>query len=120
MDAINLEDVFQKRIGVLQCCPHKGRFRNASRVALQERHDAVVAGDRQRQIRAWKAFTLFPFMLLQRSQGQRNEEKDELCARLDKFGQNSWRRHNIQLRVPTTEFQLRTQWNGDPMPRCGK
>ena len=72
LDAINFEDVFQKRFGVLQRCPHqfKGRFHNASRMALHERHDVVVAGDHQRQIRAWKVFTLLPFMLLRRPQGQ--------------------------------------------------
>ena len=76
LDAINLEDVFQKRVGVLQSCPHqfKGRFHNASRM----------------QIRAWKAFTLLPFMLLRRSQGRRNVGKDELCARFDKFGAGQW------------------------------
>ena len=70
-DAINLEDVFQKRFSVLQSCPHhlKGRLRYAFRLALQERHAAVVVGDRQREIRAWNAFTLIPNMLLQRSQG---------------------------------------------------
>ena len=60
------------------------------RVALQERHDAVVAGDRQRQIRVWKAFALLPFMLLRRPQGQRNVGKGELCARFDKFGAGQW------------------------------
>ena len=92
LDAINLEDVFQKRFGVLQSCPHqfKGRFRNASRMSLLERHDAVVAGDHQRQIRVWKAFTLLPFMLLRRPQRQRNVGKDELCARFDKFGAGQW------------------------------
>ena len=68
LGTIDLVAIFQKRCLVLHSCPYqfRGRYRHASTLALQERHDATIAGDVQREGRAWKLFNLLPFMLLRK------------------------------------------------------
>ena len=59
------------RFRVLQSFLHhlRGRFKHA-RCAVEARHQAVRAGDRVMELRAWKLFCLLPEWLLQRPQGQ--------------------------------------------------
>ena len=49
-----------------------------------------MVGDVQSETRAWKLFTLLPFMLLRRVPGQSQVSKDELHARFNKFGDGQW------------------------------
>ena len=88
LDEVNLVQVSKKWFAVLQSCPFhlRGRFLHAARVALQARHDAVIAQDARMETRVWKLFALLPFMLLRRPKGQQKVGKDELRARFDKFG----------------------------------
>ena len=43
LDGVDLQEVFDRRLRVMQCCPHylRGRFRQATRCALEARHQAV-------------------------------------------------------------------------------
>ena len=76
---MNLTEVFERKFNVLQNCPHhvRGRFRHASRQALEARSDAVHNDVGEN--RAWKLFCLLLFFL----RGGRNERvsKAELCHR---------------------------------------
>ena len=92
LDSVNLHEVFEMRFRVLQNCPHhlRGRFRHASRCALEARDQAARAGDRVMELRAWKLFCLLPFWLLQRPESQGRVGKVELCDRFDKFGEGHW------------------------------
>ena len=87
LDSVDVHEVFEMRFRVLQSCPHhlRGRFQHAARCALEARHQAVRAGDRVMELRAWKLFCLLPFWLFQRPQGQGRVGKAELCDRFDKF-----------------------------------
>ena len=93
IDDIDLEEEFQHRFQVLQgCAAHlKGRFRQAARVALEARHNAVHNNDHTMEARAWKLFLLLPFMLLRKERGVGKVGKDELSRRFDKFSEGQWR-----------------------------
>ena len=71
LDGVDIQQVFDKRFWVMQGCPHqvRGRFRQATRCALEARHNAIRAQDRTTEIRAWKLFCLVPFLLLHRPIG---------------------------------------------------
>ena len=68
LDGVDLSAVYRTRFAVLQNCPFqfRGRFRLAARQALEARQEAVLNHDIEMEIRAWKLFCLFPFMLLRR------------------------------------------------------
>ena len=92
MDDVNLEEISSKRFRVLQSCPFqmRGRFRQATRVALETLHNGVVGHDSLMKTRGWKLFILLPFMLLWRPRGHAKVGKDELCRRFDKFSAGRW------------------------------
>ena len=71
--------------------PHclRGRFRQATRCALEARHQAVRSQDRTLETCAWKLFCLIPFLLLWRPFGGRRVSREDLCERFDKFTQVS-------------------------------
>ena len=77
---------------MLQSCPFqlRGRFRQASRVALETLHNGVVGHDVLMETRGWKLFILLPFILLRRHRGCAQVGKDELCRRFDKFIAGEW------------------------------
>ena len=92
LDDVNLEEVFNRRFPVLQSCPFqvRGRFRQATRVALETLHSGVLGHDTLMETRGWKLFILLPFMLLRRPHGHAKVGKDELCRRFDKFAAGQW------------------------------
>ena len=92
-DDIDLEEEFQHRFQVLQGFPAhlKWRFRQAARVALEARHNAVHNNDHTMEVRAWKLFLLLPFMLLRKARGVGKVGKDELSRRFDKFSEGQRR-----------------------------
>ena len=92
LDGVNLQQVFDKRFRVMQGCPHhvRGRFRQATRCALEARHNAIRAQDRISEIRAWKLFCLLPFVLLHRPIGGSRVSREDLLERFDKFAQGKW------------------------------
>ena len=102
--------MFQIRLPVLQSCPFQfqGRYRHAARTALQGRHDGAMVGDVQRETRAWKLFTLLLFMLLRRVPEQSHVSKDELHARLNKFGDGQWVELKDEAHRSTTVFVTRS------------
>ena len=110
LDLINLAEVFQDPIPSVAVLPIPvpGRYRHAARTALQERHDAAMVGDVQRETRAWKLFTLLPFMLLRRVPGQSHVSKDELHARFNKFGDGQWVELLDEAHRSTTVFVPRS------------
>ena len=89
---VDLEEVCRTRFLVLQSCPFqlRGRFKQASRVALEILHNGVVGHDLLLETRGWKLFILLPFMLLRRPRGLAKVGKDELCCRFDKFIAGEW------------------------------
>ena len=92
-DDIDLEEEFQHRFQVFQGCPAhlKGRFRQAARVALEARHNAVHNNDHTMEVRAWKLFFLLPFHVVAQGRGVGKVGKDELSRRFDKFSESQWR-----------------------------
>ena len=113
---MNLTEVFERKFNVLQNCPHhvRGRFRHASRQALEARSDAVHNDVGEN--RAWKLFCLLLFLL----RGGRNERvsKAELCHRFDMFGVGEWEICSMKPLFPhqrchykLTARVRRIQWN---------
>ena len=92
LDGVDLQEVFDRRLRVMQCCPHylRGRFRQATRCALEARHQAVRSQDRTLETRAWKLFCLIPFLLLRWPFGGRRVSREDLCERFDKFTRGEW------------------------------
>ena len=91
-DDIDLEDELQHRFQVIQGFPAHliGRFRQAARVPLEARHNAV-RNDHTMEVRAWKLFLLLSFMLLRTARGVGEVGKDEMSRRFDKFSEGQWR-----------------------------
>ena len=92
LDNIDVNAVYQTRLDVLQNCPAhlKGRFRQASRTALDARNQAALGGDATQEIRAWKLFCVLPFWLLRRLHCGGRLGKAELSKRLDDFSEGLW------------------------------
>ena len=91
VDDVNLEEVFNRRFLVLQSCPFqvRGRFRQATRVALETLHNGVLGHDTLMEPEVGN-FILLPFMLFRRPRGHAKVGKDELCRRFDKFAAGQW------------------------------
>ena len=92
LDGVDVQQVFDKRFRVMQGCPHhvRGRFRQATRCALEARHNAIRAQNRISEIRAWKLFCLLPSLLLHRPIGGSRVSREDLLERFDKFAQGKW------------------------------
>ena len=82
---VDLQEVFDRRLRVVQCCPHylRGRFRDATRCALEARHQTVRSQDRTMETRVWKLFCLVPFLLLRQPFGGRRVSREDLSERFD-------------------------------------
>ena len=80
-----MEEVSRTRFPVLQSCPFQlgGRFRQASRVALETLHNGVIGHDLFMETTGWKLFILLLFMLLRRPRGHAKVGKDELGRRFE-------------------------------------
>ena len=92
LDEVNLHEIVQWKFKVLQSCPvHlKGMCRQASRVALEALHTAVLLDDETKQSRAWNLFGVLPFWLLLRPGSQRRVGRDELVRRYNLFEEGQW------------------------------
>ena len=105
LDDIDGDTVYHTRFNVLQSCPvHlKGRFRQATRTALEARHQAALAEDATQEIRVWKLFCVLPFWLLRRPHGGGRVGKVELSKRFDDFAAGSWTQlhRNAELDTPS-------------------
>ena len=108
-DDIDLEEEFQhRRFQVLQGCPAhlKGRFRQAARVALEARHNAVHNNDHTMEVRSWKLFLLLPFMLLRKELGKwgKMSYRDDSTNFPKANGGLCWRRQDGQCRWIVPEW----------------
>ena len=102
LDHISVNDVSNRRFGVLQRCPAhlRGRWRQSVRVALEARHHGISTGHGTQELQGWKLFCLLPFWLLRRPRSKGNVGKAELTKRFDLFGEASGR--NSTGRQPRT------------------
>ena len=66
LDAVDVQQVFDKRFRVMQGCPHhaRGRFRQATRCALEARHNAIRAQDRISEIQRLETLLFVAFPLV--------------------------------------------------------
>ena len=93
LDAVNVEDVFFRRVPMLRSCPRflRGRFRECFSLGLRERFRAKQEGDVTAEIRGWKLFLLVPMMILHKTSGTSTIGRNELAARVDAFARGRWR-----------------------------